>query len=420
MVATPVEPLASQAPPNGWRWPSDQDGSGRTLGSDELELLTQVIESGTLTSTSGSQTAALEREFSRIVGAAHVIACSSGTAAIHAAVAALDLEPGDEVVTTAVTDIGAITPILFQGAIPVFADVDSDTCLVTADSIARCLSDRTRAVIVTHLFGHPCAMVPIMELAAATGLPVIEDCAQAYLARDGGRLVGSFGVMASFSLQQGKHVTSGEGGLLVTDDPSMARRARLFVNKAWPYGEAQPDHEFLALNYRLSELQAAVARAQLAKVEHFVERRISAAERLTRHLDGAAELGVPVARPGSEPSYWRYCLRVDEALVPGGPDALADRLRALGVPAGARYIRKPAFACRVIAEQRTFGSSRFPFTLARQEAVDYSPARFAGTALALRRMLVLPWNERITDRDVDVLATLLLDSVAALRDSVPR
>jgi perosamine synthetase len=419
MVSTRTNARAALTPPEGWRWPSDQDGSGRTLGADELELLTQVIQSGTLTSTTGSQTAALEREFSQIVGAAFAIACSSGTAAIHAAIASLDLEPGDEVVTTAVTDIGAITPILFQGAIPVFADVDPDTCLVTADTIARCLSNRTRAIIVTHLFGHPCAMGPIMQLADANRLPVIEDCAQAYLARCQGRLVGTFGALACFSLQQGKHVTAGEGGLLVTNNGSLARRARLFVNKAWPYGEAQPDHEFLALNYRLSELQAAVARAQLTKLAHFVDRRVAAAKRLTGHLDAEDGLGVPVDQPGSEPSYWRYCVRVDDAHVPGGPDALAPRLRAHGVAAGARYIRKPAFACQVIAEQRTFGSSRFPFNLAREEAVDYSPQRFPGTALALRRMLVLPWNEKITERDVDILAMLLVESVAALRGQTP-
>jgi dTDP-4-amino-4,6-dideoxygalactose transaminase len=415
MATTATTVTESQEVPVGWSLPSDRDASGRSFGTDEVELLTEVIRSGTLTSTNGTQTAALEGEFSSLVGVGHAVACSSGTAAIHAAIAALDIEPGDEVVTTAVTDMGGITPILYQGGIPVFADVDPDTCLVTAATIRPCLSERTRAIVVTHLFGNPCAMGPIMQVAEANGIPVIEDCAQAYLAQWDERLVGSFGTLACFSLQQGKHMTAGEGGLVVTSDPSLARRARLFVNKAWSYGEPDPDHEFLALNYRMTELQSAVARAQLARLRQFVERRVATAGRLSKRLEGDGGIGLPVVGARSVPSYWRYCLRIDEAIVPGGPDALATRLRAHGVAAGARYIQKPAFACRVIAEQRTFGSSRFPFTLARKEALDYSQDRFPGTFLGLRRALVLPWNERITDDDVDVLAVLLLSSVAELR-----
>src|SRR5438105_12190019 len=243
--------------------PSDQDSSGRDLGAEELELLEQVIRSGTLTSTNGAFTRTLEERFAATLGVKRAYACASGTAAVHVAVAALDPNPGDEIVTTSITDMGALTPILYQGAIPVFADVDVKTCNVTAASIEARLSERTRAIVVTHLFGNPCDMPAIEELAAARGIPLIEDCAQAYLARSRGRLVGTIGAVGCFSLQQGKHITTGEGGLVITDDDALARRMRLYVNKAWPYGEASPDHEFLALNYRMTELQGAVARAQL-------------------------------------------------------------------------------------------------------------------------------------------------------------
>jgi dTDP-4-amino-4,6-dideoxygalactose transaminase len=394
--------------------PSDQDASGRTLGDEELALLAEVISSGTLTSTKGAQVPALEARFAEVLGVRHAIACASGTAAVHLAVAAVDPEPGDEIVTTSITDMGALSPILYQGAIPVFADVDVETCNVTASAIESRLSDRTKAIVVTHLFGNPCEMPAIEEVANAHGIPLIEDCAQAFLSRSRGRLVGTIGAVGCFSLQQGKHITTGEGGLVVTDDDALARRMRLFVNKAWPYGEPNPDHEFLALNYRLTELQGAVARAQLEKLEAGVSQRIAMAERLSSALVGVDGITTPKAAAGDVHTYWKYCLRVDETTVPGGPQALAAELKVGGIASAPRYIQKPAFRCAMFQEQRTFGSSRFPFTLARPEALDYAEERFPGTFDALAGILVLPWNERYTEEHVDMLADAIIDSVGRL------
>ena len=177
--------------------PSDQDASGRNFGTAELDLLREVLESGTLTATKGTHTKALEAEVAELFGVEHAVACASGSAAVHVAVAAIDPEPGDEIVTTPITDMGALTPIIYQGAIPVFADVDPVTGNVTAETIEQRLSDRTRAIVVTHLFGNPCAMDDILALAQARDLPIIEDSAQAFLARSSGRLVGGIGASTS-------------------------------------------------------------------------------------------------------------------------------------------------------------------------------------------------------------------------------
>ena len=215
--------------------PSDQDASGRSFGAAELARLRAVIESGTLTATKGAQTPELEARVAALTHRRHAIACSSGTAAVHAAIAALDPEPGDEIVTTAITDMGALMPMLYQGAIPVFADVDPGTGMVTAESVAAACSPRTRAVMVTHLFGLPAPVDEIVHGAAATGLPVVEDCAQAYLTERDGRPVGSFGLAACFSTQQGKHLATGEGGLVVTDDRRVrAARACASSTRAGP------------------------------------------------------------------------------------------------------------------------------------------------------------------------------------------
>lgn len=391
--------------------PSDQDASGRTLGEAEMVALAEVIASGTLTSTRGEFVKRLEKGFAERLGIAHAHAASSGTAAIHTALAALDLEPGDEVITTGITDMGALTPILYQGGIPVFADVDPRTFNVTAQTIAPHLSERTRAIIVTHLFGNPCPMDEILALARKQQVPVIEDCAQAFLARHQGRLVGTLGTLGCFSLQQGKHITTGEGGLVVTEDPALARRCFLFINKAWGYGDPHPDHYFLALNYRMSELQGAVAVAQLSKLQFAVDRRRETAAWLTEALQSIPGIETPHVEAGDTHVFWKYCLRVDPNLVPGGAQGLGKRLKERGIASAPRYIQKPAFQCEIFQKQRTFGTSRYPFTLARPEALDYDPARFPGTFAALARILVLPWNEQYTREHVTYLANAIHETV---------
>ncbi|HZR31559.1 MAG TPA: DegT/DnrJ/EryC1/StrS family aminotransferase [Terriglobales bacterium] len=395
--------------------PSDQDASGRTLGQEEIEALVEVIRSGTLTSTKGTWVRTLEERFAALLGVKHVYACASGTAAVHTAIAALDPNPGDEVITSPITDMGALSPILYQGGIPVFAEVDPRTCNVTAASISRCISNRTRAIVVTHLFGNPCEMGEIMELAERHKLPVIEDCAQAFQAQHNGRAVGSFGAVGCFSLQQGKHITTGEGGLVCTNNDALARRMFLFINKAWGYGDPQPDHYFLALNYRMSELQGAVAVAQLPKLVGVANKRMAAASKLSDKLRGLSGIEVPWVHPASVHTYWKYCLRVDDRVIPDGAVGLGKSLKAKGISSSPRYIQKPAFMCEVFQQRRTFGVSQFPFSLARPEAVDYDPAHFPQTFEALRSLLVLPWNENYTDEHVDYIAGSIHDSVAELR-----
>ncbi len=395
--------------------PADQDASGRTLGDEELALLADAVRSGTLNSTKGTMVAAFERALARTIGVKHVIACASGSAAVHCAIAALNPEPGDEIITTAITDMGALAPILYQGAIPVFADVDPRTCNVTAETVAARITPRTRAIIATHLFGNPCEMAALRALADERGLMLIEDSAQAYLATVDGRAVGQWGDIACFSLQQGKHITTGEGGFVATNDDALARRIFLFVNKAWGYGDPQPDHYFLALNYRLTELQGAVGLGQLPKLEGCVEARQATASALTQRIGDIPGIAPPIVADGATHAYWKYILMVDPAQVPGGSVALGAKLKARGIFNAPRYIQKPAFQCAVFRDRETFGKSGWPFTLADPAAVDYDPARFPGTFRALEHVLVLPWNERYTDEHVEFIASALREAVQELQ-----
>jgi perosamine synthetase len=394
--------------------PSDQEASGRTFGEEELALLAQAIRSGTLFSVKGTFVKTLEKQFAGTLGVKHAYACASGTAAVHSAIAAINPKPGAEIVTSPITDMGALTPILYQGAIPVFADVDPKTCNVTARTIESCLSERTRAIIVTHLFGNPCDMAEIMELARSHHIPVIEDCAQAFLARYDNDFVGTIGTIGCFSLQQGKHITTGEGGLVVTNDPDLARRIFLFVNKGWGYGDAEPDHYFLALNYRMSELQGAVAVAQLPKLEGVVESRIAMATKLTEKLRDLVGIETPSVDRRRVHTYWKYCLRIDGKRVRGGAVELGKLLANRGIASVPRYIQKPAFMCEVFQKQRTFGDTNYPFGLARPEAMNYDASKFLGTFAALEGILVLPWNERYTDEHVNYIARSLHESADQL------
>jgi perosamine synthetase len=394
--------------------PSDQDASGRTLGDEEIAAVTAAIRSGTLTSTKGQFVRTLEKRFAEMLGVKHAYASASGSAAVHCAIAAIDPNPGDEIITTSITDMGALAPILYQGAIPVFADVDPRTYNVTAESIAARITERTKAIIVTHLFGNPAEIDEIIAVGQLMGIPVIEDCAQAFLAAYDGRYVGTQSTVSCFSLQQGKHITTGEGGLVVTNDDALARRIYLFINKAWGYGDPQPDHYFLALNYRMSELAGAVAVAQLDKLEAIVNRRRELAAQLTERLKHLKGIETPHIYPGAQHSYWKYCIRAGDQLGPEAVVDIAKLLRERDIVTVPRYIQKPAFQCEVFQKRRTFGTSEFPFTLARPEALDYDPKHFPGTFKALERVLVVPWNDRYSVEDVEYIADGIENAVHVL------
>ncbi len=395
--------------------PSDRDASGRDFGAEELENLAQVLRSGKLNGTFGTFVPRLEREFAARLGVPRAVACASGTAAVHAALGALDLQPGDEVVTSPITDMGAILPILYEGAAPRFADVEPDSGNVSAATIAAVLGERTRAVVVTHLFGMPCDMAPIVALCRERGVVLIEDCSQAFLAEDAGRLVGCHGALATFSLQQGKHMTCGEGGLVVAADEALAKRVELYVNKGFAYGTAQPDHDVPGLNYRMTELQAAVAVAQLHKLDDVVARPRAPAARRCRALEGLAGGATTPARAGTVHSWWRFCLFVDEARIRGGAGALGRSLSAAGLTVMPHYIKKPAFECRVFADRARFGVVREGFANAGVEPPPQASAAHPGVYAALRSMLVLPWNERYHDGHVDLIAAAVHDAVAESR-----
>jgi perosamine synthetase len=391
--------------------PSERNASGRSLGAEEIALLKEVIESGILFGPNGTKVRLFEEELQALFGVPYARPVSSGSAAVHTALGALDIAPGDEVVTSPITDMGALAPILFQGAIPVFADVDPNTLNVTAETLRPRITERTRAIIVTHLFGNPCDMDPILTLAREWGVAVVEDAAQAYLATYRGALAGTMGDIAAFSLQQTKHITCGEGGFVLTRSESLARRARLWADKGWNYDPVDPDHEFLGLNYRMSELQGAVALAQLRKIRPMVEHRVRMAERLRTLLTDMPGIVPLHPTPGATQTYWRFVFLVDREVIPGGPQALGSELRSLGVWSTPNYIRMPAFLCRNFRERITFGGTEYPYSLHHDRYPRERLEDYPGCREGLARILVLPWTERHEPEHVEFLAERIARAV---------
>jgi perosamine synthetase len=383
--------------------PSDSNSSGRSLGKRELDYLKRVIGSGTLTTTSGHFGRAFEREAEEKLKLERVIACSSGSAALHAAIAALNTEPGSEFIVTPLTDFGGVAPILWQGSIPVFCDIDPNSGQMTAKTVADRLSERTRGIIVTHMFGAPADVPAIIELARQHGLSVIEDCAQAYLTTINDQLVGTFGELACYSMQQTKQICAGEGGLVGTSNSALGKRAHAFVNKARDYSDQSPDHHFLAMNFRITELSAAVALAQIEQLPFFIEQRRRMATKLDAALLDIGGFVRPQDILGAHHSFWRYPIVLQSGAEHGGVNVVAAILARYGIDCAPHY-KRPAYEWTMFRSRATFGTSTYPFSLARREALDYSAASYPGVRQFLQSVIVLPWNERVDTYEVDRIA----------------
>jgi dTDP-4-amino-4,6-dideoxygalactose transaminase len=379
----------------------------RAVGPRAGEYLQEILTTGHMMRVGGQFVERLEREFAALYGVAHCTASSSGTAALHTALGALRLEPGDEVITAPITDMGTIIPIVAQNAIPVFADVRRDTLNLDSDDVEHRITPRTRALLPVHLGGNPCDMTRLVEIARRHGLAVIEDCSQAYCASHQGRWVGTFGDLGCFSMQQSKHLTCGQGGLTVTADEELARRIAIFPHKGGPHYSAVGARDYLTFgfNYHLTELQAAVALSQLPDLPALVARRTRNGERLTELLAGLPGIHPQRVAPGDHSTYWMYAVRAVEAET-GLPAArFAEALRAEGIACGYQYIGKPIFLYEALRRKQVYGTSHYPFDLQdAAHAVRYEEGACPQCEAALDEMLVVPLHEVFGEAELNDIA----------------
>ena len=251
------------------------------VGEPEIKNVVEVLNSGML--ASGEWVKRFEDEFAAYMGLNYAVTTTSGTVALDLALKALDIKNGDEVLVPDFTFIATANAVLFQSAKPIFVDVNERTFNIDLDDAAEKITSKTKAVIGVHLFGQPFAVKAIQALCEDRNLLLVEDCAQAHGAEYGGERVGKFGDISCFSFYGTKNMTTGEGGIVATDNPRLAERVRLLIN----HGQSQKYmHTSLGYNYRMTNLQAAIGLAQLHQLEEFTTRRITNANYLNDHLNG--------------------------------------------------------------------------------------------------------------------------------------
>ena len=298
------------------------------IGEEEAEAVAAAVRDGEISGSFGRNLPAFEREFADFVGRRHGIATSSGTTALHLAVQSLGIGRGDEVLVSASTNIATALAAYHNGAVPVPVDSELETWNLDLDLVDELVTPRTRAIIPVHLFGHPVDMDRLTGIAERHGLAVIEDCAESHGATVRGRQTGSFGALSCFSFYANKIITTGEGGMVLTDDDDLAERLRSLRNLA--FGQPRFLHEQAGHNFRMTGYQAAMGRVQLRKIDQIIAAKQRVAETYTRLLADVPGITTPVEQSWARHVYWMYGILVEDEFG-RSRDELVSELRERGI-----------------------------------------------------------------------------------------
>jgi perosamine synthetase len=360
------------------------------IDEEDLKAVAEVLTSDFL--TTGPAVGTFEERVAAFCGAEHAVAVSSGTAALHVAMLALGIGPGDEVIVPPITFVATANCARFVGATPVFADVDENTLLIDPESVESKITSRTRAIIAVDYAGQPCDWTALNRIARQHGLKLVADACHAIGATYESKPVGTHADMTIFSFHPVKQITTGEGGLIATNDPDIARQCRLYrnhgittdsrqrdANNAWFYEMTE-----LGFNYRMTDIQAALGTSQLKKLPGFLERRREIAARYDALFAGAANVEPLEYLSGREHAYHLYVVKVADR------DAMYRKLRAQGVGVNVHYI--PVHLQPYYRRQLGTGPGDCPVAEAAYE-----------------RILSLPMFPDLADADVEFVAGLLLD-----------
>jgi perosamine synthetase len=352
------------------------------LGREEVEAVREVFESGVL--ARGERTESFEREFAEYIGVEHAVAAANGTVALDVSLKALKVGPGDEVITSAFSFVASSNCVLFQGAKTVFADIDPRSFNMDPLDVAEKITTRTKAIIPVHLFGQPVEMNALKEMAEDHGIAIVEDAAQAHGAEYRGRKVGGLGDVGCFSFYATKNMTTGEGGMIATNNHELQRKIRLLIN----HGDTgKYHHVILGYNYRMSEASAAVGLVQLKKLDKLNERRRKNACTLTAKIKKISGLTPPYVRDDVWHVFYQYVLRVERGY-PLQRNKLVEHLEENGVEAAVHY---PAPIYRQpIYKEKGYSKTSCPI------AEDVS-----------KRVLSLPIHPSITEEDIEYMADVL-------------
>ncbi len=365
------------------------------IGEEEIAAVLEVLRDRHL--SLGPRLPAFERTVADLAGAAEAVAVSSGTAALHLVVHALGLGPGDEVVTTPFSFIASSNCLLFEGATPVFADIDPVTWDLDPEAAAAAITPRTRAILPVHVFGRPCPMPRYLEIAARHGLEVIEDSCEAIGTLLDGRMAGTFGRAGAYAFYPNKQVTTGEGGVVVTDDRDLARVLRSLRNQGRGEDGGWLAHERLGWNYRIPDILCALGIVQVRRLETFVAARQRVFELYRRHLGGIEEIVLPAEpRENERVSWFVYVVALREGESRERRDAVLRELSRRGI--GCRNYFVPIHLQPFYRERFGLREGMFPVT----ESVA-------------SRTIALPFFNALTEDQVARVARALREALDATR-----
>lgn len=362
------------------------------LDGNELAYVTDAVRSGWI-SSGGDYLKRFEEGFASYVGVTHGIGTTNGTTAVHLALAALGVGPGDEVIMPDFTMISSAFAVCYCGAMPVFVDADPDTWNMDITQVAARIGPRTKAIMAVHIYGHPTDMEPLLALAHERGIVVLEDAAEAHGAEYRGQRCGSIGRIAAFSFYANKAITTGEGGMVVTGDSALAEECRSLRNLSFPRtGGRTYKHERIGFNYRMSNLQGALGLAQLERIDIYVAARRAHAARYDERLAGVAAVQRPVERAWAKNSYWMYGIVLrDGSRI--GRDELAARLTSAGIET--RPFFQPMHSQPALVRYGATASGAYPVTERLAE-----------------RGLYLPSGSDLTDDEIDRVCTAVAKELA--------
>ncbi len=364
--------------------------SAPDITEEDVQAVDEVVRSGRL--ALGPKTEEFEKLMAQYIGVKHAVAVSSGTAALHLIVRALGIGPGDEVLVPSFTFVASVNVILYEGAVPVFVDIEPDTYNLNPEDLERKITPRTKALMVVDVFGHPAEWDEILRISEKRGLKIIDDSCEALGAEYKGRKLGQFGDAAAFAFYPNKQMTTGEGGMIVTDDDGIARLCRSMRNQGRGEMGSWLEHERLGYNYRMTEMSAALGVSQLKRIEALLAKRERVARMYTERLAGLDFLRPPVVRPHVRMSWFVYVVTLTEGL---HRDPIMKAMAKEGIPTRGYF--SPVHLQPYIRERLGTKEGMLPVT----ESVA-------------RRTIALPFHGNLTEADVDLVVETLTRCVKSL------
>ena len=364
---------------------------------EEEKAVAEVLQSGRY--ADGPKAKEFEKNFSEYIKTQHAVATSSGTAALHMALIACGVKPGDEVIVPALTFFATVESVLHQGAIPVFADLDPKTYCIDPKDMEKKITNKTKAIIPVHFFGEPAEIEEIVEISHRHNLHVVEDCAQAHGAEFRGKKVGSFGDANCWSFYATKNMTTGEGGMVTTDNKEFAEKIFALRNHGMTN---RNDHTILGYNYRLSEIHAAIGVVQLKKLEKFNKKRTEISNILRDELSSISWLEAQYIPDYIKHAFFWCAFKIDEKKIGMSGKELREELMKKGLEVRQRYT-EPLYKQPVLLENNFNGLVR--------EKIDYSKIYLPNVESIAGKLIGLPNHPKLSEKDVQ-------DTISIIR-SIP-